>query len=156
MVYHWCCPNSCNIGNWVEITGSTQNSSGHRVNGKLFCSQGKLTARERIELLLDPESFVEYDMFVEHRCADFGMEQDRNKVNVHKEEIHRGMATSWLFVFWGIFRNDSLTFWFPRSKFPGDSVVTGQGRINGRLVYVFSQVKQYRTNYGDNTNIDGN
>uniref|UniRef100_A0A667Z251 Propionyl-CoA carboxylase beta chain, mitochondrial n=1 Tax=Myripristis murdjan TaxID=586833 RepID=A0A667Z251_9TELE len=65
--------------------------------------RGKLTARERVELLLDPNSFVEYDMFVEHRCSDFGMEQDRN-------------------------------------KFPGDSVVTGQGRINGRLVYVFSQI----------------
>uniref|UniRef100_A0A3P8UX28 Propionyl-CoA carboxylase beta chain, mitochondrial n=1 Tax=Cynoglossus semilaevis TaxID=244447 RepID=A0A3P8UX28_CYNSE len=64
--------------------------------------KGKLTARERVELLLDPESFVETDMFVEHRCADFGMEQDGN-------------------------------------KFPGDSVVTGRGRINGRLVYVFSQ-----------------
>uniref|UniRef100_A0A8D0AJ08 Propionyl-CoA carboxylase beta chain, mitochondrial n=1 Tax=Sander lucioperca TaxID=283035 RepID=A0A8D0AJ08_SANLU len=64
--------------------------------------KGKLTARERVELLLDPESFVESDMFVEHRCSDFGMEQDRN-------------------------------------KFPGDSVVTGRGRINGRLVYVFSQ-----------------
>ncbi|KAM6912944.1 propionyl-CoA carboxylase beta chain, mitochondrial [Xenentodon cancila] len=64
--------------------------------------RGKLTARERVELLLDPESFVETDMFVEHRCADFGMEQDSN-------------------------------------KFPGDSVVTGRGRINGRLVYVFSQ-----------------
>ncbi|KAM4624766.1 propionyl-CoA carboxylase beta chain, mitochondrial [Polymixia lowei] len=64
--------------------------------------KGKLTARERVELLLDSDSFVEYDMFVEHRCSDFGMEQDRN-------------------------------------KFPGDSVVTGQGRINGRLVYVFSQ-----------------
>uniref|UniRef100_A0A4W6DRL9 Propionyl-CoA carboxylase beta chain, mitochondrial n=1 Tax=Lates calcarifer TaxID=8187 RepID=A0A4W6DRL9_LATCA len=64
--------------------------------------RGKLTARERVELLLDPDSFVETDMFVEHRCSDFGMEQDRN-------------------------------------KFPGDSVVTGRGRINGRLVYVFSQ-----------------
>uniref|UniRef100_A0A3Q4GS59 Propionyl-CoA carboxylase beta chain, mitochondrial n=1 Tax=Neolamprologus brichardi TaxID=32507 RepID=A0A3Q4GS59_NEOBR len=64
--------------------------------------RGKLTARERVQLLLDPESFVETDMFAEHRCADFGMEQDRN-------------------------------------KFPGDSVVTGRGRINGRLVYVFSQ-----------------
>ncbi len=42
--------------------------------------QGKLTARERLELLLDPESFVESDMFVEHRCSDFGMEQDNNKV----------------------------------------------------------------------------
>ncbi|KAI2667564.1 Propionyl-CoA carboxylase beta chain, mitochondrial [Labeo rohita] len=64
--------------------------------------RGKLTARERLELLLDPDSFVEYDMFVEHRCSDFGMEADQN-------------------------------------KYPGDSVVTGQGRINGRLVYVFSQ-----------------
>uniref|UniRef100_A0A670JFN8 Propionyl-CoA carboxylase beta chain, mitochondrial n=1 Tax=Podarcis muralis TaxID=64176 RepID=A0A670JFN8_PODMU len=64
--------------------------------------RGKLTARERVLLLLDPDSFVEYDMFVEHRCADFGMEAEKN-------------------------------------KFPGDSVVTGQGRINGRLAYVFSQ-----------------
>ncbi len=37
--------------------------------------KGKLTARERIELLLDPDSFEEWDMFVEHRCADFGMEK---------------------------------------------------------------------------------
>ncbi len=36
-------------------------------------SKGKLTARERIELLMDPRSFEEWDMFVEHRCADFGM-----------------------------------------------------------------------------------
>uniref|UniRef100_A0A4W3JUQ6 Propionyl-CoA carboxylase beta chain, mitochondrial n=1 Tax=Callorhinchus milii TaxID=7868 RepID=A0A4W3JUQ6_CALMI len=64
---------------------------------------GKLTARERIQLLLDTDSFVEYDMFVEHRCSDFGMATDEN-------------------------------------KFPGDSVVTGQGRINGRLVYIFSQI----------------
>uniref|UniRef100_A0A8C7F4C7 Propionyl-CoA carboxylase beta chain, mitochondrial n=1 Tax=Oncorhynchus kisutch TaxID=8019 RepID=A0A8C7F4C7_ONCKI len=64
--------------------------------------RGKLTARERVELLLDKDSFVECDMFVEHRCSDFGMEEDHN-------------------------------------KFAGDSVVTGQGRINGRLVYVFSQ-----------------
>ncbi|XP_058408599.1 propionyl-CoA carboxylase beta chain, mitochondrial isoform X3 [Diceros bicornis minor] len=64
--------------------------------------RGKLTARERISLLLDPGSFVESDMFVEHRCADFGMAADKN-------------------------------------KFPGDSVVTGRGRINGRLVYIFSQ-----------------
>uniref|UniRef100_A0A2K5JVI3 Propionyl-CoA carboxylase beta chain, mitochondrial n=1 Tax=Colobus angolensis palliatus TaxID=336983 RepID=A0A2K5JVI3_COLAP len=66
--------------------------------------RGKLTARERISLLLDPGSFVESDMFVEHRCADFGMAADKN-------------------------------------KFPGDSVVTGRGRINGRLVYVFSQIQ---------------
>uniref|UniRef100_A0A7N8XMN9 Propionyl-CoA carboxylase beta chain, mitochondrial n=1 Tax=Mastacembelus armatus TaxID=205130 RepID=A0A7N8XMN9_9TELE len=73
----------------------------HRIDAQH--KRGKLTARERVELLLDPESFVESDMFVEHRCSDFGMEQDKN-------------------------------------KFPGDSVVTGRGRINGRLVYVFSQI----------------
>ncbi len=37
-------------------------------------ARGKLTARERIELLLDDASFEEFDMFVEHRCTDFGME----------------------------------------------------------------------------------
>ncbi|XP_003789461.1 propionyl-CoA carboxylase beta chain, mitochondrial [Otolemur garnettii] len=72
----------------------------HRIDAQH--KRGKLTARERISLLLDPGSFVESDMFVEHRCADFGMAADKN-------------------------------------KFPGDSVVTGQGRINGRLVYIFSQ-----------------
>ena len=35
--------------------------------------QGKLTARERVKLLCDPGSFVEYDMFMEHYCTDFGM-----------------------------------------------------------------------------------
>ena len=39
-------------------------------------SKGKLTARERIELLLDHGSFEEYDMFVQHRCADFGMDKE--------------------------------------------------------------------------------
>ena len=39
-------------------------------------AKGKLTARERIELLLDEGSFEEYDMFVTHRCTDFGMEQE--------------------------------------------------------------------------------
>ena len=37
-------------------------------------SKGKLTARERIEVLLDPDTFEEWDMFVEHRCVDFGMD----------------------------------------------------------------------------------
>lgn len=40
-------------------------------------ARGKLTARERVELLLDEGSFEEYDMFVTHRCTDFGMEQNR-------------------------------------------------------------------------------
>jgi len=39
--------------------------------------KGKLTARERIELLLDDGTFEEWDMFVEHRCTDFGMEGNR-------------------------------------------------------------------------------
>ena len=38
--------------------------------------KGKLTARERIELLLDPKSFEEFDMFVEHRNTDFGAEKN--------------------------------------------------------------------------------
>jgi propionyl-CoA carboxylase beta subunit len=44
----------------------------HRI--KAQHEKGKLAARERIELLLDPGSFEEWDMFVEHRCSDFGME----------------------------------------------------------------------------------
>ncbi len=40
-------------------------------------AKGKLTARERIDVLLDPGSFEEWDMFVEHRCTDFGMDQKR-------------------------------------------------------------------------------
>ncbi len=40
-------------------------------------SKGKLTSRERLEVLLDPDSFEEYGMFVEHRCTDFGMEEKK-------------------------------------------------------------------------------
>jgi propionyl-CoA carboxylase beta chain len=61
---------------------------------------GKLTARERIDLLLDPGSFEEVDRLVMHRSHDFGMEQQR---------------------------------------IPGDGVVTGFGRIDGRSVAVFAQ-----------------
>ena len=39
--------------------------------------RGKLTARERVELLLDKGSFEEFDMFVEHRSSDFGMEKTK-------------------------------------------------------------------------------
>ncbi|WVE36079.1 carboxyl transferase domain-containing protein, partial [Priestia megaterium] len=62
--------------------------------------KGKLTARERIEILLDEHTFVELNPFIEHRCADFSM---NNQVG------------------------------------PGDGVVTGYGKINGRSVYLFSQ-----------------
>lgn len=63
-------------------------------------AKGKLTARERLDLLLDEGSFVELDRFVTHRCTDFGLADQ---------------------------------------QIPGDGVVTGYGRIEGRLVYVFSQ-----------------
>ncbi len=62
--------------------------------------RGRLTARERIDLLLDKGSFRELDPFVTHRTVDFGLD----------EQIYLG-----------------------------DSVVTGWGTVNGRLVYVFSQ-----------------
>ena len=62
--------------------------------------KGKLTARERVQVLCDPGSFFEYDMFAEHTCRDFGMDKE---------------------------------------NYPGDSVVTGRGEINGKTVFVFSQ-----------------
>ena len=40
-------------------------------------ARGKLTARERLDVLLDKGSFVETDMFAEHRCTDFGMEKNK-------------------------------------------------------------------------------
>ena len=49
--------------------------------------RGKLTARERIDLLLDENSFEELDMYVEHRCTDFGMEN--NKISGD------GVVTGW-------------------------------------------------------------
>ncbi len=62
--------------------------------------RGRLTARERLDLLLDRGSFREMDAFVQHRTADFGLDEQ---------------------------------------KYLGDSVVTGWGTIDGRLVYVYSQ-----------------
>ncbi|HZK93020.1 MAG TPA: acyl-CoA carboxylase subunit beta [Prolixibacteraceae bacterium] len=61
---------------------------------------GRKTARERIDILIDPGTFVELDKFVIHRSHDFGMEKNR---------------------------------------FSGDGVVTGYGKIDGRLVYTFAQ-----------------
>lgn len=62
--------------------------------------KGKLTARERINLLVDEGSFVELNPFIEHRSRDFGLESQKG---------------------------------------PGDGVVTGYGKVNGRSVYLFSQ-----------------
>ena len=63
-------------------------------------AKGKLSARERLDLLLDEGSFTELDRFVVHRSHDFGLEKE---------------------------------------QYYGDGVITGHGRIDGRLVYVFSQ-----------------
>lgn len=63
-------------------------------------AKGKLTARERISLLIDEGTFEEIGMLVEHRSTNFGLDQ---------------------------------------MKFPGDGVVTGYGKVNGRLVYVYAQ-----------------
>jgi propionyl-CoA carboxylase beta chain len=63
-------------------------------------AENKMTARERIALLLDRDSFEEFDKFVSHRCLDFGMSDQ---------------------------------------QYPGDGVVAGHGRIDGRLVYIFAQ-----------------
>src|SRR5579859_6531080 len=63
-------------------------------------AKGKLTARERIEILLDEDTFEELDRFVTHRSTDFGLADQ---------------------------------------KYLGDGVVTGYGRIEGRLAYVFAQ-----------------
>jgi propionyl-CoA carboxylase beta chain len=63
-------------------------------------AEGKLTARERVQALLDEGTFEELDQLVEHRCLDFGMAEQ---------------------------------------KIPGDGVVSGYGRVDGRLVYVFAQ-----------------
>ncbi|CAG8612190.1 3371_t:CDS:2, partial [Ambispora gerdemannii] len=52
----------------------------HRIEAQH--KKGKLTARERIDLLLDPGSFNEYDTFVEHQCHDFGMEQNKARDGV--------------------------------------------------------------------------
>src|SRR3954465_11454370 len=63
-------------------------------------AKGKLSARERLDLLLDEGTFVEFDRFVVHRSTDFGLDEQ---------------------------------------KVYGDGVVTGYGKIDGRLVFVFSQ-----------------
>ena len=52
-------------------------------------TKGKLTARERIDLLLDPDTFEEWDMFVEHRCANFGMD----KAHVAGDGVVTGYGT---------------------------------------------------------------
>src|SRR6516225_11910950 len=61
----------------LEIRRAEARLGGGEARIKAQHARGKLTARERIELLLDPNSFEEFDMFVEHRSTDFGMEKNK-------------------------------------------------------------------------------
>ena len=56
--------------------------------------RGKLTARERIDVLLDSKSFVETDMYVEQRCADFGMDHPSKKFTGDSVVTGRGTIDS--------------------------------------------------------------
>jgi acetyl-CoA carboxylase carboxyltransferase component len=60
-------------------------------------AEGKLTARERIALLLDKESFEELDKFVTHRCLDFGMQDQRypSSVDPSAKPTRKKSARSW-------------------------------------------------------------
>jgi propionyl-CoA carboxylase beta chain len=63
--------------NELERRRGTARIGGGRKRIEAQHARGKLTARERIELLLDDKSFEEYGMYVEHRCTDFGMEETK-------------------------------------------------------------------------------
>jgi len=66
-----------NILQELELRRETARQGGGTARIAAQHAKGKLTARERIELLLDEGSFEEFDMFVTHRCTDFGMEAQR-------------------------------------------------------------------------------
>ena len=61
----------------LKLKRAAARDGGGRRRTEAQHNKGKLTARERIELLLDPGSFEEYDMFVEHRSTDFGMDEQK-------------------------------------------------------------------------------
>ncbi|MCG6860410.1 MAG: methylmalonyl-CoA carboxyltransferase, partial [Chromatiaceae bacterium] len=61
----------------LEATRALARAGGGEKRTAAQHRKGKLTARERIELLVDEGSFEEWDTFVEHRCVDFGMEGTR-------------------------------------------------------------------------------
>ncbi|MFZ1218411.1 MAG: carboxyl transferase domain-containing protein, partial [Chthoniobacterales bacterium] len=61
----------------LEIRRDRARAGGGTARIEAQHKRGKLTARERLDLLLDEGSFEEFDMYVEHRCIDFGMEKTR-------------------------------------------------------------------------------
>ena len=74
----------------LEIRRDRARAGGGEQRSEAQHKRGKLTARERIDLLLDDGSFEEFDMFVEHRCIDFGME----KTKVPGDGVVTGWALS--------------------------------------------------------------
>ncbi len=69
--------NAVTIVKQLEIKREQARFGGGENRIKVQHEKGKLTARERLEVMLDPDSFEEYDMFVEHRCNNFGMEKNK-------------------------------------------------------------------------------
>ena len=61
----------------LEIRRDRARAGGGTARIEAQHKRGKLTARERLDLLLDEGSFEEFDMYVEHRCSDFGMEKTK-------------------------------------------------------------------------------
>jgi propionyl-CoA carboxylase beta chain len=61
----------------LEQRRTTARLGGGTARIELQHKRGKLTARERVDLLMDKDSFEEFDMFVEHRCGEFGMERSK-------------------------------------------------------------------------------
>ncbi len=70
-------PNSLRMQEALEERRHKARLGGGASRIKQQHAKGKLTARERIEILLDPDSFEETGMFVEHRCMNFGMENTK-------------------------------------------------------------------------------
>ena len=60
----------------LEERRARARAGGGKVRVKAHHDRGKLTARERLDLLLDPDSFEEWDMFVEHRSTEFNMDKN--------------------------------------------------------------------------------
>ena len=71
-----------NILNELEVRRADARLGGGQKRIDAQHGKGKLTARERLAVLLDPGSFEEYDMFVTHRATDFGME-DTTAISAH-------------------------------------------------------------------------
>ena len=84
-------PRSKNVTASLLLSGGVDKMKQHE--------SGKMTARERIEMLLDKGTFVELDKLMVHRCTNYGM--DKNKL-------------------------------------PGDGIVSGYGKVDGRQVFVYA------------------